>query len=134
MENKSKVLVANRGEIAVRIFRAVRELSMTAIAVFSEQERLAAHRQGFLNDQSQSLKFGLISSSLGCSIYDWWTQRVWTYVNSPCLTNCTLVTLRHHSDAEKRIFKASALFKSLEKRRLISCNESWLSLHLVEVP
>ncbi|KAG1681045.1 Pyruvate carboxylase, mitochondrial [Nymphon striatum] len=41
----NKVLVANRGEIAIRIFRACTELGKRSVAIYSEQDTMHMHRQ-----------------------------------------------------------------------------------------
>ena len=41
----NKILVANRGEIPVRIFRTAHELSLQTVAIYSYEDRLSMHRQ-----------------------------------------------------------------------------------------
>lgn len=40
----NKILVANRGEIPIRIFRTAHELSMKTVAIYSHEDRLSMHR------------------------------------------------------------------------------------------
>ncbi|PTK52565.1 pyruvate carboxylase [Staphylococcus haemolyticus] len=44
MKNIKKLLVANRGEIAIRIFRAATELNIKTVAIYSNEDKNALHR------------------------------------------------------------------------------------------
>ncbi len=50
MNNIKKILVANRGEIAIRIFRACTELNLRTVAIYSKEDSGAFHR--FKSDES----------------------------------------------------------------------------------
>lgn len=44
MKKFKRILVANRGEIAIRIFRAAREMGIRSVAIYSEEDRLSLFR------------------------------------------------------------------------------------------
>ena len=50
MKKIRSVLVANRGEIAIRVFRACNELGIRTIAIYSKEDSLSLHR--FRADES----------------------------------------------------------------------------------
>src|SRR5262249_40961926 len=52
-----KILVANRSEIAIRVFRAATELGVSTVAVFAEEDKLALHR--FKADEAYQIGKGL---------------------------------------------------------------------------
>jgi pyruvate carboxylase len=53
----SKLLVANRSEIAIRVFRGANELGLKTVAVFAEEDKLALHR--FKSDEAYQIGRGL---------------------------------------------------------------------------
>lgn len=52
-----KILVANRSEIAIRVFRAANELGLATVAVFAEEDKLALHR--FKADEAYQVGKGM---------------------------------------------------------------------------
>ena len=57
----SKILIANRGEIAVRIIRACREMGISTVAIYSEADKDAMHVQ--LADESYCVGGASVSES-----------------------------------------------------------------------
>ena len=57
----SKILIANRGEIAIRIIRSCREMGISAVAVFSEADRESLHVS--LADESYCIGSALSKNS-----------------------------------------------------------------------
>lgn len=57
MKTFKKILVANRGEIAIRVMRAAHELGKKTVAVYAEQDKLSLHR--FKSDEAHQIGLGM---------------------------------------------------------------------------
>ena len=57
MPDFNKILIANRGEIAIRIMRAANEMGKKTVAVFAEEDKLGLHR--FKADEAYRIGHGL---------------------------------------------------------------------------
>mgnify|MGYP001089534767 CR=1 FL=1 len=57
MPDFSKILIANRGEIAIRIMRAANEMGKKTVAVYAEEDKLGLHR--FKADEAYRIGEGL---------------------------------------------------------------------------
>lgn len=57
MADFKKILIANRGEIAIRIMRAANEMGKKTVAVFAEEDKLGLHR--FKADEAYKIGEGL---------------------------------------------------------------------------
>ena len=52
--NHDKLMVVNRGEIAIRVFRAATELGLRTVAIYAEEDRFSRHR--FKADEAYQLR------------------------------------------------------------------------------
>jgi len=57
MTRFKKILIANRGEIAIRVMRAATELGKRTVAIYAEEDKLALHR--FKADEAYKVGEGL---------------------------------------------------------------------------
>ncbi|MBL4627232.1 MAG: ATP-grasp domain-containing protein, partial [Roseicyclus sp.] len=57
MADFQKILIANRGEIAIRVMRAANELGKRTVAVYAEEDKLSLHR--FKSDEAYKIGEGL---------------------------------------------------------------------------
>ena len=57
MAHFKKILVANRGEIAIRVMRAANEMGKKTVAVYAREDKLSLHR--FKADEAYVIGEGL---------------------------------------------------------------------------
>ena len=68
MKTFKKILIANRGEIAIRVMRAANEMGKKTVAVYAEEDKLGLHR--FKADEAYRIGEGLSPVGAYLSIPD----------------------------------------------------------------
>src|SRR5690606_27467857 len=68
MPSFCKILIANRGEIAIRVMRAANEMGKKTVAVYAEEDKLSLHR--FKADEAYRIGEGLSPVGAYLSIPD----------------------------------------------------------------
>ena len=68
MTEFKKILIANRGEIAIRVMRAANEMGKKTVAVYAEEDKLSLHR--FKADEAYLVGEGLSPVGAYLSIPD----------------------------------------------------------------
>ncbi len=63
MRSFKRLLVANRSEIAIRVFRAATELGIETVAVYAEEDKLSLHR--FKADEAYQIGKSVNGRQLG---------------------------------------------------------------------
>ena len=76
----SKIMVANRGEIAIRVFRACTELGIRTLAIYAHADQLSMHRY----KADEAFAVGSTDESVGA------------YLDQEAIID---VALKHHVDA-----------------------------------
>ena len=92
----SKILIANRGEIAVRIIRACREMGISTVAIYSEADKDSLHVQ--LADESYCVGGNRVADS---------------YLNMPAILTVAVESGAQAIPATDSCPKMPSLFRSV---------------------
>ena len=75
-----KILIANRGEIAIRVMRAANEMGKSTVAVFAKEDKLSLHR--FKADEAYEIGEALGPVASYLNINNFCCNKSWSRCNS----------------------------------------------------